>query len=236
MGSGIEYRYSNVPECEEPEALPEQLLARGNTLPYQKASATATKPGWGRACRAAIAAVVLVLIASAGFILGSIATKMTLSRADSERHIEHCGETPARARANGCRYDPMIQMWVPAACYDEEHSEMYLSTYKWKWYYDFDAQHEMPDEVIRRGEHKVAFMADDYHRRHCAYVWEVSARALQQQRPMVDEWLSYKHVRHCNGILLAPSWNSTKHPIAVEARTRYGRCAPYRVWVHEMPE
>ncbi|KDN63556.1 hypothetical protein CSUB01_09341 [Colletotrichum sublineola] len=187
-----------------------------------------------------IAAVILVVATFFGFFVGSTATRMAMqgseSAMDEIRQIEDCGETPAQARSNGCRYDIMVQQWVPAACYDEEHSEMYLSTYNWKWYYDIDAKHEMPDEVMRRGEHQVAFMVDDYHRRHCAYVWEVSARALQQQKPMLDEWLSYKHVHHCNRILLSPPWNSTKHPTAVETHSGYGRCAPYQLWAKDMPE
>lgn len=214
----MDYNYSNLPQCEQ--------------VPHHPA--TTRKPGWaGRYRVPATAAVVLVLIAAAGFVLGATMARMAHA---SEARIDDCGETPAEARAKGCRYDPMIQMWVPVACYDQEHSERYLSTYKWKWYYDLDAKHEMPDETMRLGEHQVAFMVDDYHRRHCAYVWEVSARALEQQRSLLDEWISSKHVHHCNGLLLSPPWNSTKHPLAVEARTRYGRCAPYHVWVDGMPK
>ncbi len=48
--------------------------------------------------------------------------------------IKECGETPEEARSRSCRFDAMLQLWVPASCYDEEHSEFYLSTYQWKWY------------------------------------------------------------------------------------------------------
>ncbi|KAF3811972.1 hypothetical protein GCG54_00002924 [Colletotrichum gloeosporioides] len=236
----MDYGYSNVPANEEASQA-ESGSAKANKLRYPKAAAGLRWTMPRSPCVIAVAAATLTIVALAGFVLGSTATRMAMPTAVSTvdeigGQIDDCGETPAQARANGCRYDPMIQQWVPTACYDEEHSEMYLSTYKWKWYYDLDAKHEMPDEVMRRGEHNVAFMVDDYHRRHCAYVWEVSARALQQQKPMLDEWLSYKHVHHCNRLLLSPPWNSTKHPTAVETHSGFGRCAPYRLWARDMPE
>lgn len=181
----------------------------------------------------------LALIGLAGFIVGSCVTSMqgipalwpaTVNQGGT---IEECGETPDEARISGCKFDPMMQVWLPASCYDEEHSEFYLSTYQWKWYYDNKMEKEMPDEVMRRGDHSVSFMTDDYHRRHCAYAWEVVTRALQAQRPIQDELLSYKHVHHCNMVLF---WNTSESARGVETHAGFGRCAPYHVWAKDMPK
>lgn len=224
--------YSNLPQCEVADQ--GKLPDHGNTLLHHQATTCTNKPGWAASCRIATAAVVLLIIASAGFVLGSIIGTA------SGAQIDDCGETPAQARANGCRYDPMIQMWVPVACHDEEHSEMYLSTYKWKWYYDLDATHEISDEVMRLGEHQVAFMADDYHRRHCAYVWEVSARALQHQRPLTTGRLAFLQARSplqrpLTLSILEFNLQSTRLR-SRRAQGKYGRCAPYFVWVDGWPK
>ncbi|KAK1570182.1 uncharacterized protein LY79DRAFT_570368 [Colletotrichum navitas] len=236
----MDYKYNNVPGSEGALQTECHATTDKKVRDQPTASRLHLRPHLSSCAIATIAAVILAVASLFGFFVGSTATRMAMKGAATAvsevRLIDDCGESPAQARSNGCRYDTMIQQWVPAACYDEEHSEMYLSTYNWKWYYDIDAKYEMPDEVMRRGEHQVAFMVDDYHRRHCAYVWEVSARALQQQKPMLDEWLSYKHVHHCNRILLSPPWNSTKHPTAVETHSGYGRCAPYQLWATDMPE
>ncbi|KAH8655474.1 hypothetical protein BX600DRAFT_439993 [Xylariales sp. PMI_506] len=152
--------------------------------------------------------------------------------------IQECGETPAEAREIGCKFDPMLQQWIPVDCYDEEQSESFLRKGKWKWYYDVDRQLEMPDDVMRLGLHEVVFMNDDFHRRHCAYSWEIQTRAMQEQRPLLEELLSYKHVHHCNTLLLMPKPKSKNgsRPLGVETHAGYGRCALYKRWLHDMPE
>lgn len=237
----MDCNYNKVPEGEEAWRREPPVANEADERGYRQVAAMLRSMVTPRkACMLFLAS--LALVASAGLVLGSTATRAAMQSmttgGDTGARIDGCGEAPAQARARCCRYDVMLQQWVPLACYDEEHSEMYLSTYRWKWYYDIDAKREMPDEVMRRGEHKVAFMDDSYHRHHCAYVWEVSARALQRRKPMLDEWLSYKHTHHCNTLLLSPPWNSTsaKHATAVETHSGYGRCAPYLAWAREMPE
>ncbi len=150
--------------------------------------------------------------------------------------IQKCGETPAQARASSCVFDVMLQSWVPSDCYYEELSEKYLATYRWKWFYDKHAEKEMPDEVMRLGEHNSAFMVDNFHRRHCMYTWEITTLALKGKRPLLDAFLSPSHVGHCNKVLSAPAWewNETTRLLGVEAHRGFGECAPYSAWVLEL--
>merc|ERR1712098_299730 len=41
--------------------------------------------------------------------------------------IQHCGSNHTEAKALGCVYDVMMQLWMPAACYDEVLSERFLT-------------------------------------------------------------------------------------------------------------
>ncbi|KAJ5602535.1 hypothetical protein N7537_005491 [Penicillium hordei] len=88
--------------------------------------------------------------------------------------------------------------------------------------------------VLEQGEHEVASAADNYHRSHCFYTWEVVVRALRNRSPMVEEMMSYDHVMHCRMMVLQPvRVNST---IGVEIHREYTRCAFYETWIHNLPE
>ncbi|KAI1401225.1 hypothetical protein F4819DRAFT_459169 [Hypoxylon fuscum] len=201
-----------------------------------------------------IAALVVVIAVSAifGFILGTRTATSTApttpgslqatshgSVSEAMVRITDCGESPTEAKEMGCKFDLMLQRWIPADCYDEAHSELFLARYPRKWYYDIDLKHEMDDATVRSGEHRMTFTPSDYHKRHCSYTWELTSRALQEQRPLLDELISFTHTHHCNGILLGPEWNATEHdgrPKPTEVDPGYLRCAPYSIWLQDMPE
>ncbi|KAI1171159.1 hypothetical protein F4777DRAFT_594102 [Nemania sp. FL0916] len=215
------------------------------------------RQGWIRGgILAAIIAGGFVITTIAGFYLGNY-TAANSNWKESEKSEPHsqmthpgvldemvritdCGASPAEAKALNCKFDVMLQRWIPEDCYDEAHSELFLAKYPRKWYYDMDLKHEMDDAtvMVRGGEHQMTFTPSDYHKRHCSYTWELTSRALQEQRPLLDELISFEHTHHCNGILLGPEWNETKfdgHSKPTEVDPGYLRCASYTVWLQDMP-
>lgn len=100
-----------------------------------------------------IAALLASIAASGviGLILGtSISSSIRMAPttpgpSDMMAQIMDCGKSPAEAKALGCKFDLMLQRWIPADCYDEAHSELFLAKYPRKWYYDIDLTHEMDD-------------------------------------------------------------------------------------------
>ncbi|KAJ5167464.1 uncharacterized protein N7482_006245 [Penicillium canariense] len=145
-----------------------------------------------------------------------------------------CGDTPAKARAQGCIFDTMLQLWVPPACLDSKLTERFVAEGNWTWYADKKAQHPIPYEVLSRGDHQVAFAADNYHRSHCYYTWEVLVRALRNHSPIMEEMISYDHVMHCRMAGLLPmEYDKT---VAVEIHPGYTKCAPYSTWIRNLPE
>jgi hypothetical protein len=138
------YEYSNVPESEGAIRTEFQSTAENKLQdPPPTAAGLGLRLHRSTCVITLVAAVILAVVALSGFLVGSTATRLVMqgvgSTVGETNHIDDCGQTPAQGRTNGCRYDTMIQQWVPAACYDEEHPEMYLSTYNWKRYYDVDA-------------------------------------------------------------------------------------------------
>ncbi|KAJ5655117.1 hypothetical protein N7490_002120 [Penicillium lividum] len=148
--------------------------------------------------------------------------------------MNDCGDSPAKARARGCSFDTIMQLWVPSACLDAHLIDRFVAEGNWTWYADQRAKHPIPYEVLAQGEHEVAFSADNYHRAHCFYTWEALVRALRNRSPIMEEMMSYDHVMHCRMMGLQPTRvNST---IGVEIHPGYTRCAPYETWIQHLPD
>lgn len=65
---------------------------------------------------------------------------------------ENRGTSAIQARELRCRFDIMMNGWVPLACYNEALSEEYLSKSNFHFYTDTYAQDEVPLEIVRIGE------------------------------------------------------------------------------------
>lgn len=148
--------------------------------------------------------------------------------------ILHCGGNYTEARELGCVYDVMMQLWMPKPCYDEVLSERFLAKGNWTWWSDPENGVTMPDDVMRKGEHSVAFMLMDYHKMHCIFAMEKLVRALRNQWMIIPELVSYDHIVHCKMKTLArPDGDNVK---GVRAPTGFTSCAPYEVWKNQLPE
>jgi hypothetical protein len=148
--------------------------------------------------------------------------------------IQHCGSNYKEARELGCVYDVMMQLWMPAACYDGVLSERFLHEGNWTWWTDPENGVTMPDEEMRKGEHTVAFMLMNYHKMHCIFAMEKLVRALRNQWMIIPELVSYDHIMHCKHKTLArPDGDTAK---GVRAPTGFTSCAPYDVWKNQLPE
>ncbi|OAP59429.1 hypothetical protein AYL99_06727 [Fonsecaea erecta] len=148
--------------------------------------------------------------------------------------IQNCGYTPDEARARGCVFDVMMQLWTPAACFDEPLSNRFLEVGNWTWYADPSASHIFTLEEMRKGEHDAVYVAQDYHITHCIYAWEKLVRSMRNQQPLITELISYDHVIHCRHKTLqrADGGNSIR---GVRAPTGYTQCAPYDTWKNHLP-
>lgn len=148
--------------------------------------------------------------------------------------IQGCGGNPTEARANGCVFDVMMQLWTPAACYDRSLSDRFLEEGNWTWYADTSATKVWSLEEMRKGEHDAVYVAQEYHITHCIYAWEMLVRAMRNQAPIITELISYDHVIHCrHKTLQRADGGSTIR--GVRAPTGYTKCAPYDTWKHHLP-
>ena len=116
---------------------------------------------------------------------------------EPEAPIQSCGVTPDEARAKGCVFDVMMQLWTPADCFDEVLSNRFLEVGNWTWWADSSASHIYTLEEMRKGEHDVVYVAQDYHITHCIYAWEKLVRAMRTKEPLIIELISYDYIIHC---------------------------------------
>jgi len=156
---------------------------------------------------------------------------------DASHHQEmrNCGGTPDEARAAGCVFDVMMQLWTPPECMDAPLSERFLEKGNWTWYADSGAQRIYTDEEIRKGDHDVVYVAQSYHRHHCIFAWERLVRAMRNQGPLIEELISYDHVMHCRHKTLTLPSEGAEDVRGVVAPTGYTRCASYDVWIKNLP-
>lgn len=148
--------------------------------------------------------------------------------------IQNCGYTPQEARAKGCVFDVMMQLWTPAACFDEVLSNRFLDVGNWTWYADPSATVIYSLEDMRKGEHDAVYVAQDYHITHCIYAWEKLVRAMRNQEPLITELISYDHVIHCRHKTLQRADGGASIR-GVRAPTGYTQCAPYDTWKFHLP-
>lgn len=156
---------------------------------------------------------------------------------DAKHHQElrSCGSTPDEARAAGCVFDVMMQLWTPPECMDAALSERFLEKGNWTWYADSEAKHIYTDEEIRKGDHDVVYVAQSYHRHHCIFAWERLVRAMRNQAPLIEELISYDHVMHCRHKTLTLPEEGAEQVRGVVAPTGFTTCASYDVWIKNLP-
>lgn len=151
------------------------------------------------------------------------------------QEMRTCGSTADEARAAGCVFDVMMQLWTPPECMDTALSERYLAASNWTWYANSDASRAYTDEEIRKGDHDVVYVAQSYHRHHCIFAWERLTRAMRNQAPLIEELISYDHVMHCRHKTLTLPEEGAESVRGVVAPTGFTRCASYDVWIKNLP-
>lgn len=112
---------------------------------------------------------------------------------------KNCGTSPTEAQELGCKFDIMMNGWVPLACYNEALSEKYLSENDFHFYTDAYAQDEVAMEVVRRGEWEGLYTGWEHHIHHCAYMWKILVLAVEAGKGMFDSSSSsFDHTAHCS--------------------------------------
>jgi len=127
-----------------------------------------------------------------------------------------CGTTTAEARALGCKYDVLLNMWAPAPCVDEEFINEYLDDQSWAAYADKNMTQKLSSvDEISEMDHYYTSVRD--HINHCAVMWKKQFWALFEERGAIDTMsASPGHTDHCAQYLIDVTDMDWKEPTKVE--------------------
>lgn len=156
---------------------------------------------------------------------GGAAVNYRLHNLTSNAHFETCGNSTAEAQQKGCRYDTLLNHWVPAACMDQEWVDEYKDDDSWAAFAEY-----VPDPhlsrlyiyiyIVRRtdpnntrllsanltqrlsqedmGERDHYYTSIRDHVNHCAWLWRKQFWTLFEDRNVFDGVIvNTYHTEHC---------------------------------------
>ncbi|KAK2001441.1 hypothetical protein LX36DRAFT_351133 [Colletotrichum falcatum] len=203
MSSTPEYqpflKYSDDPTAEEP-ASPQRHASRRNTFLSHTFVLVGTSLVW-------------ILI----FFLMSPSMKTNASRQEivssapplpAERHnittgMEKisCGSTTQEARAKGCKYDILLNHWVPERCFDKESVDEYQEDGSWGAFADMNMTQRLTVDEMSERDFYWTSVRD--HINHCAIMWRRQFYAFYDDRAAIDSIItSPGHTEHCSQYLM----------------------------------
>lgn len=174
----------------------------------------------------AIAVVSTVLVV--GVVILSVGPASFLSQKNSAHSIiQHCGNTTAQAKENGCEFDLLSYSWVPTACYDRETADEFR-----QWVYDPDRKRGswpffeddqmtksiLDEDSLSERIHAWSFSTQEEHMGHCTFLARRLHRAIEGNLMLPSRTGSVGHTLHCTGAILDKFSQSSP----LDERSRFG--------------
>ena len=206
MEYGPFMQYSDDPTTYEPETERElePKPRRNGALPYLMV-VLATSIFW-----------ILVLVATSSSFNASHFTSIDhpSNRTTNARRIT-CGNSTEKAKANDCKFDILMNMWVPAPCFDEEFLDEYMDDLSWSAFSDEAMTQRLNVSQMSEVEDYYTSVRD--HVNHCGVMWKKQFWALFEDRSAVDSVItSPGHTDHCAEYLMDVAGIDVNSPTKVE--------------------
>ncbi|RVX67312.1 hypothetical protein B0A52_09093 [Exophiala mesophila] len=120
----------------------------------------------------------------------------------SNAHLISCGNSTTEARQAGCKYDVLLNHWVPSECWDEEFVQEYQDDRSWGAYADELLTQEITS-IDDMSERKYYYTSVRDHINHCAIVWKKQYWTLFEEAPAFDSVIAAPfHTDHCAQYLM----------------------------------
>ena len=133
----------------------------------------------------------------------------------SDAILATCGNSTEEARARGCKYDVLLNNWVPAPCLDQEWLDEYLEDNSWGAFADKNMTQRLSVEEMANSGSYYTSVRD--HVNHCSTMWKKQFWALYEERPAFDTVISSPgHTEHCAQYLMDVMDSDWDEPTRVE--------------------
>ncbi|KAK8030966.1 hypothetical protein PG990_000700 [Apiospora arundinis] len=122
-----------------------------------------------------------------------------------------CGNSTQDARSHGCRYDVLLNNWVPAPCYDADFIAEYEEDGSSAAYRDAALTQRIDPGGEALGELEFYYTSRRDHVSHCAMMWRKQFAVLFERRAAFDSVIADPfHTEHCSQYLLDAPGNAVK--------------------------
>ncbi|KAK1565994.1 uncharacterized protein LY79DRAFT_572968 [Colletotrichum navitas] len=112
-----------------------------------------------------------------------------------------CGSTTHEARAKGCKYDILLNHWVPEVCFDKESVDEYQEDGSWGAFADMNMTERLTVDEMSERDFYWTSVRD--HINHCAIMWRRQFYAFYDDRAAIDSIVtSPGHTEHCSQYLM----------------------------------
>jgi hypothetical protein len=123
----------------------------------------------------------------------------------SNARLLTCGNTTQQALAKGCKYDILLNNWVPAPCYDKDSQDFiaeYTDDESWGAFADKNMTQRL-NSVQEMAESEIYYTSVRDHINHCAVLWKKQFWALFEEKREFDTVVaSAGHTDHCAQYLM----------------------------------
>ncbi|KXH41650.1 hypothetical protein CSIM01_13636 [Colletotrichum simmondsii] len=111
-----------------------------------------------------------------------------------------CGNSTGEAKKMGCKYDTLLNYWVPSQCYDREFETEYKDDDSWNAFADQNLTQPIAAESM--GDQEVYYTSIRDHLNHCSMLWKKQFWTLFEERTTFDGIIVNSfHTEHCADFL-----------------------------------
>ncbi|KAK1659128.1 hypothetical protein BDP55DRAFT_563677 [Colletotrichum godetiae] len=111
-----------------------------------------------------------------------------------------CGNSTVEAKKMNCKYDTLLNYWVPSQCYDREFETEYKDDDSWNAFADQNLTQPIAAEAM--GDQEVYYTSIRDHLNHCSMLWKKQFWTLFEERTVFDAIIVNSfHTEHCADFL-----------------------------------
>lgn len=137
-----------------------------------------------------------------------------------------CGNSPKDAKARKCKYNMIINAWLPGSCMTEEDDQDAAEMYKdgSRWVFEADTGKNLTVEELASGNFEFFTTQYDFHVTHCMYAWKRLHRALLDPSRELDSVVTdIHHTGHCASMIAGHA--AGEHDHGTKVFVKYPTCA-----------
>lgn len=119
----------------------------------------------------------------------------------SNAYLVTCGNSIQEAKRMGCKYDVLLNNWIPTQCVDKESTDEYEKAGTWNGFTDENRTQQI-SSIEAMSEMDFYYTSTKDRLNHCSMLWKKQFHVLFEERPSIDAIIaSWAQTEHCSQFL-----------------------------------